>query len=52
MEELAKKKFDSSKNWSIMVDKELNEERNSIMRKFKFSQLKKNLHDFVRKTRE
>ena len=32
----ADKKFDSSKNWSIMIDDKHNEIRNNVMRKFKF----------------
>ena len=45
----ANTRFDSSKNWSIMIKKEHNEVRNDVMRKFKFGQLKKNfLHDFIR----
>ena len=52
LEAKANRKFDSSKNWSIMIDQENNEMRNNIMRKFKFRQLKKNLHDFIRKERD
>lgn len=32
----ANTRFDSSKNWSIMIKKEHNEVRNDVMRKFKF----------------
>ena len=49
----ANNKFDSSKNWSIMIKKDCNDERNEIMRKFKFQQMKKHkLHEFSRKERE
>ena len=49
----ANTRFDSSKNWSIMIKKEHNEVRNDVMRKFKFGQLKKNfLHDFIRLEKE
>ena len=35
-QERANQKFDSNKNWSIMIKDECNDERNEIMRKFKF----------------
>jgi len=51
--EVAKQRFDSSKNWSIMIKSECNDERNDIMRRFKFQQLKKHhLHEFIRKEKE
>ena len=50
---MANERFDSEKNWSIMIDKEQNEIRNHVMRKFKSRQLKRrNLHNFIRETRE
>ena len=48
LEQKANAKFDSSKNWSIMIDKEQNEIRNEIMRKFKYQQLKRQLHETIR----
>ena len=35
-QERANKRFDSDKNWSIMMESECNDERNEIMRRFKF----------------
>lgn len=35
-QEKANQRFDSKKNWSIMIKPECNDERNEIMRKFKF----------------
>ena len=46
-------RFDSNKNWSIMINQKDNEVRNQIMMKIKFEQEKRRfLHDFERKTRE
>lgn len=46
-------RFDSKKNWSIMMNPRDNDTRNQIMQKVKFEQLKRRcLHDFMRKTRE
>ena len=46
-------RFDSKKNWSIMINPKDNDTRNQIMQKVKFEQLKRRcLHDFMRKTRE
>ena len=33
---LADYRFDSNKNWSIMINDESNDERNEIMRRFMF----------------
>ena len=50
---VANERFDSEKNWSIMIDRDQNEIRNSVMRKFKSRQLKRrNLHNFIREKRE
>ena len=52
-QEMANERFDSTKNWSIMIEPACNDERNEIMRKFKFQQYKKHkLHEFTRKERE
>jgi len=52
-QETANHRFDSSKNWSIMIEKDCNEERNGIMRRLKFQQMRKHkLHEFARKERE
>lgn len=49
----ADEKFDTAKNWSIMIEKDCNEERNKIMRRLKFQQMKKHkLVEFKRKERE
>ena len=46
-------RFDSKKNWSIMIDNKHNDIRNEVMKKVKFEQLKRRcLHDFLRKARE
>lgn len=46
-------RFDSTKNWSIMIDDKHNNMRNEVMKKVKFEQLKRRcLHDFMRKARE
>jgi len=46
-------RFDSTKNWSIMIDDKHNNMRNEVMEKVKFEQLKRRcLHDFMRKARE
>ena len=46
-------RFDSKKNWSIMIDDKHNNMRNEVMKKVKFEQLKRRcLHDFMRKARE
>ena len=46
-------RFDSKKNWSIMITDECNDERNQIMRRFKFQQLKKHkLSEFTRVQRD
>ena len=51
--EQASTRFDSDKNWSIMIRSECNDERNEIMRRFKYQQLKRHkLHEFTRKQRE
>ena len=48
-QEIADDRFDSNKNWSIMIKDQCNDERNRIMRKFKFRQFKKHkLHEFLR----
>lgn len=50
---MAQERFDSKKNWSIMIDQRDNEIRNQVMRNTKFQQLKKRcLHDFMRKAKE
>ena len=50
---IANERFDSEKNWSIMIDRDQNEIRNNVMRKFKSRQLKRrNLHNFIREKRE
>ena len=52
-QEMANRRFDSSKNWSTMIKPECNDERNRIMSRLKFNQLKKiKLHEFVRKQRQ
>ena len=49
----AEEKFDSKKNWSIMIDNRHNQMRNEVMQKVKYEQLKRRcLHDFMRKARE
>ena len=51
--EIAEQRYDSKKNWSIMMSNDLNEERNDIMRKFKYQSLKKyQLREFARKERD
>ena len=35
--EIANQRFDSKKNWSIMIRDDCNDERNKIMRDFKFA---------------
>ncbi len=46
-------RFDSEKNWSIMIDPRNNEIRNRAMQKIKFEQIKRRtLHDFTRKTKD
>ena len=53
LKDMATKKFDNSKNWSIMIDDKSNMVRNEVMQKIKFEQLKKrSLHDFIRKQKE
>ena len=50
---ISNERFDSDKNWSIMIDRDQNEIRNNVMRKFKSRQLKRrNLHNFIREKRE
>ena len=45
------KRFDSSKNWSVMISPKHNDIRNEVMQKVKFEQIKKRcLHDFERTT--
>ena len=45
--------FDSTKNWSIMIDSECNDERNEIMRRFKFQKdIRHQLPEFKRQQRE
>eukprot|EP00356_Strombidium_inclinatum_P001347 CAMPEP_0170509328 /NCGR_PEP_ID=MMETSP0208-20121228/65135_1 /TAXON_ID=197538 /ORGANISM="Strombidium inclinatum, Strain S3" /LENGTH=66 /DNA_ID=CAMNT_0010792671 /DNA_START=6 /DNA_END=203 /DNA_ORIENTATION=- len=49
MKDKVTRRFDSNKNWSIMMDHEDNEIRNSAMQRIKFQQLKRRtLHDFMR----
>jgi len=46
-------RFDSNKNWSIMIDPKNNEIRNKVMQKIKYEQVKRRvLHDFSRKAKE
>lgn len=40
-QEKANQRFDSDKNWSIMIKPECNDERNQIMRQFKFEHMKR-----------
>ena len=52
-QDIANERFDSKNNWSIMIKPECNDERNEIMRKFKYQQfMKHNLREFVRKQRD
>ena len=45
--------FDSDKNWSIMISSEDNETRNTIMRKVKFEQIKRQkLRNFMREAKK
>lgn len=45
--------FDSSKNWSIMISKEWNDERNQIMRRFKYEHKRRHkLPEFSRQQRD
>lgn len=39
-QEIANQRFDSDDNWSIMIKGDCNDERNEIMRRFKFQQLR------------
>ena len=49
----AQQLYDPKNNWSIMMSNDLNEERNDIMRKFKYQSLKKyQLREFARKERD
>lgn len=53
LREAAKERFDSKKNWSIMINPRDNDTRNKIMQKVKFEQEKRRcLHDFMRTTRD
>ena len=52
LDDKADRKFDSKDNWSIMIDKEHNEIRNNVMRKFKKMQFQKNLTDFIKDERK
>lgn len=46
-------RFDTAKNWSIMINPKDNEIRNQVMRSTKFQQLKRRcLHDFMRTTKD
>ena len=45
LEDKAHRRFDSTKNWSIMIDNEQNEMRNEVMRRTKSNQIKiRSLH--------
>ena len=47
--DIAKERFDSEKNWSIMIDRDQNEIRNNVMRNLKSEQLRKrNLPNYKR----
>jgi hypothetical protein len=53
LKKIVEDRFDSRKNWSIMINDKHNDTRNEVMQKVKLEQYKKKfLHDFLRKARE